>query len=93
MEPATTEAQPIAEILSTDQRTSKTFLSGWRSRRRRRSSLRRHLEGKIRVTAGSWDGEKVFFRDQVLEARNVEGRIHVARKPRQHDEGQSESEL
>ena len=35
MEPATTEAQPIAEILSTDQRTSKTFLSGWRSRRRR----------------------------------------------------------
>ena len=29
---------------------------------------------------------KVFLRDQVLEVRNVEGRIHVARKPRRHDE-------
>jgi hypothetical protein len=40
----------------------------------------------MRVTSGSWDGEKVFFRDQVLEVRNVEGRLHVARKPRQYDE-------
>ena len=30
--------------------------------------------------------EKVFLRDQVLEVRNVEGRIHLARKPRHHDE-------
>ena len=43
-------------------------------------------DGKMRVASGSWEGEKVFFRDQVLEVRNVEGRIHVARKPRQHDE-------
>ncbi|MGB9392473.1 MAG: hypothetical protein WCB70_21140, partial [Xanthobacteraceae bacterium] len=28
----------------------------------------------------------MFLRHQVLEVRNVEGRIHVARKPRRHDE-------
>jgi hypothetical protein len=28
----------------------------------------------------------VFSRDQVLELRNVEGRIHIARKERRHDE-------
>jgi hypothetical protein len=43
-------------------------------------------EGKIRVTSTSWDGEKVILRDQVLEVRNVEGRLHIARKPRQYDE-------
>jgi hypothetical protein len=37
------------------------------------------------VTSGSWDGEKVFARDQVLEVLNVDGRLHVARKPRHHD--------
>jgi hypothetical protein len=40
----------------------------------------------MRVTSGSWDGEKVFSRDQVLEVRNVAGRLHIARKPRHHDE-------
>jgi len=40
----------------------------------------------MRVTSGSWDGEKVFSRDQVLEVRNVDGRLHIARKPRHHDE-------
>ena len=39
-------------------------------------------DGKMRVTSGSWEGEKVFARDQVLEVRNVDGRLHVARKPR-----------
>ena len=43
-------------------------------------------DGKMRVTSGSWEGEKVFARDQVLEVRNVDGRLHVARKPRHHDE-------
>jgi hypothetical protein len=38
------------------------------------------------VTSGSWDGEKVFLRDQVLEVRNVDGRLHIARKPREYDE-------
>jgi len=40
----------------------------------------------MRVTSGSWEGEKVFLRDQVLEVRNVEGRLHVARKARRHDD-------
>ena len=48
--------------------------------------IERQPDGKMRVTSGSWDREKVFLRDQVLEVRNVEGRIHVARKPRRHDE-------
>jgi len=48
--------------------------------------VERQPDGKMRVTSGSWDGEKVFFRDQVLEVRCVDGRLHVARKPRQYDE-------
>jgi hypothetical protein len=44
--------------------------------------IKRPPDGKMRVTSGSWDGEKVFLRDQVLELRNVEGRIQIARKPR-----------
>jgi hypothetical protein len=48
--------------------------------------IERQPDGKMRVTSGSWDGEKVFSRDQVLEVRCVEGRLHVARKPRQYDE-------
>jgi hypothetical protein len=43
-------------------------------------------DGKTRVTSGSWEGEKVFLRDQALEVRNVDGWLHVARKPRHHDE-------
>jgi hypothetical protein len=35
--------------------------------------------GKMRVTSGSWEGEKVVACDQVLEVSNVEGRLHVAR--------------
>jgi hypothetical protein len=43
-------------------------------------------DGKMRVTSASWEGEKVFSRDQVLEVRSVEGQLHVARKGRTHDE-------
>jgi hypothetical protein len=28
----------------------------------------------------------VILRDQVLEVRNVDGRLHIARKPRRYDE-------
>jgi hypothetical protein len=48
--------------------------------------IERLLNGNMRVTSGSWDGEKVILRDQVLEVRNVDGRLHIARKPREHDE-------
>jgi hypothetical protein len=49
--------------------------------------IERQTDGKMRVTSGSWDGEKVILRDQVLEVRNVEGQPHTARKPQHHDEG------
>jgi hypothetical protein len=48
--------------------------------------IERESDGKMRVTSGSWDAEKIILRDQVLEVRNVEGRLHIARKPRQYDE-------
>jgi hypothetical protein len=44
--------------------------------------IERAPEGKICVTSGSWEGEKVILKGQVLEIRNVEGRLHVARKER-----------
>jgi hypothetical protein len=49
--------------------------------------IERQPDGKMRATSGSWDGEKVFLREQVLEVRNVEGRIHVARRPRRATDG------
>jgi hypothetical protein len=48
--------------------------------------IERQPDGKMRVTSASWDGEKVILRDQVLEVRNVDGRLHIARKPREYDE-------
>jgi hypothetical protein len=41
---------------------------------------------KMRVTSGPWDGDKVILRDQVVEGRNVDGQLHVARKERRPDE-------
>ena len=46
----------------------------------------REIDGKMRVTSGSWEGEKVFYKDQVLEVRNVDGRLHLARKVRNPNE-------
>jgi hypothetical protein len=40
----------------------------------------------MRVTSGSCDGEEVILRGQVLEVRNVDGRLHIATKPRRHDD-------
>ena len=34
-------------------------------------------EGKIRVTSSAWADEKVILKGQVLEVRNVDGRLHV----------------
>jgi hypothetical protein len=47
--------------------------------------IERQSDGKMRVTSGSWDGEKVFLR---ISARGpqVDGRLHVARKTRHPDE-------
>ncbi len=49
-------------------------------------AIAREVGGKIRVTSGAWDNEKVILKDEVLEVRNVDGRLHVARKARKPDE-------
>jgi hypothetical protein len=48
--------------------------------------IERQPDGKMRATSGSWDGEKVILKGQVLELRNVDGRLHVVRKERRPDE-------
>jgi hypothetical protein len=48
--------------------------------------IERQPDGKMRVMSGSWRGEKVILKDQVLEVRNVDGRLHVARKERRPDD-------
>jgi hypothetical protein len=49
-------------------------------------TIERMPEGKMCVTSQSWDNERAFAPDQVLEVRWVDGRLHVARKDRHHDE-------
>jgi hypothetical protein len=48
--------------------------------------IRREDGGKMRVTSRHWEDPKVLLRGEVLEIRNVDGRLHVARKARHHDE-------
>ena len=45
-------------------------------------------DGKMRVASGSWDGEKVFLKDQVLKVRHAiaDARLHVARKTKAPDD-------
>jgi hypothetical protein len=43
-------------------------------------------EGKLRVTSSAWSSEKVILKDEVLEVRNVEGRLHVVPQTHHHDE-------
>jgi hypothetical protein len=38
------------------------------------------------VLLGTWASEKVILKDEVLEVRNVDGRLQVARKVRKPDE-------
>jgi len=48
--------------------------------------IKREDGGKMRVSSRHWADAKVLLRDEVLEVRNVDGRLHVARKARYHDE-------
>jgi hypothetical protein len=48
--------------------------------------VERLYEGKMRVTSNSWADEGVCSRDQVLEVRNVDTRLHVARKVERPDD-------
>ena len=38
------------------------------------------------MTSALWDDAKVIGKDEVLEVRNVAGRLHIARKTRQYDD-------
>ena len=49
-------------------------------------TIRRKEGGKIRVTSNLWDNAKVIGKDEVLEVRNVDGRLYVARMPRFHND-------
>ena len=53
-------------------------------------TVERLPEGKMRVTSGSWDNEKVLspgqVLDQVPDVPNVDNRLHIAPKPRKPDE-------
>jgi hypothetical protein len=49
-------------------------------------TVERLPEGKMRFTSISWDHERMFAGNQVLEVHWVDGSLHVARKERHHDE-------
>ena len=44
-------------------------------------TVRREEVGKIRITSSLWDDAKVLGKDEVLEVRNVDGRLCIARMP------------
>jgi hypothetical protein len=48
----------------------------------------RHPDGNMRITSGSWNGEKVFLKDRVLESgmRFADAWLHVARKTKRYDD-------
>jgi hypothetical protein len=50
--------------------------------------IERRPDGKMRVASGSWDGEKVFLKDQVLKVRHAiaDARLQVARKTKAPDD-------
>jgi hypothetical protein len=57
-------------------------LERWATSDRTTIVIEKQPDGKIRVTSASWEGEKIFLWDQVIEVRhaNADGRLHVARK-------------
>jgi hypothetical protein len=48
--------------------------------------LKREDGGKIGVASMLWEDAEVILRGEVLEIRNVDGRLHIARQVRHHDE-------
>jgi hypothetical protein len=63
-------------------------LERWATSDRTTIVIEKQPDGKIRVTSASWEGEKIFLRDQVIEVRhaNADGRLLVARKTKAPDE-------
>jgi hypothetical protein len=50
------------------------------------SAVARVDGGKIRITSLLWPEPKVLLKGEVLEVRNVDGTIQLARKTKYHDE-------
>jgi hypothetical protein len=44
--------------------------------------IKENRKGEMRVTSRHWEDAKVLGRNEVLEVRNVDGRLPVARKVR-----------
>ncbi len=51
------------------------------------SALAAKAATATRVPSGTWGGERVVSCDQVFDVRNVDSRLHVARKKRRPDSG------
>jgi hypothetical protein len=49
-------------------------------------ALKREDGGKIRVASMLWESPKVILKGQVLEIRNVDGSLHIARKVKHYDD-------
>jgi hypothetical protein len=56
--------------------------------------IERQPDGKMRVASGSWDGDKIIFKDQVVEVwhANADARLKAARKTKAPDDWDSPSE-
>ena len=56
----------------------KKFSNAWSTSDKTTIVIERQPDGKMRVASGSWDGEKVFLKDQVLEVRHAiaDARLH-----------------
>ena len=77
---------PVAEAAITRVDSLEKVLEKLATTEKTTIAIAREVGGKIRVTSGSWDGEKVILMDEVLEVRNVDGRLYVARKAKKPDE-------
>jgi hypothetical protein len=49
-------------------------------------NVKRDTDGKMRVASLLWEIPKVILPGEVLEVRNVDGSLHIARKQRHPDE-------
>jgi hypothetical protein len=49
-------------------------------------TVKRDEGGKIRVTSLLWESAKVILKNEVLEIRNVDNSLHIARKAKRPDQ-------
>jgi hypothetical protein len=56
-------------------------------------ALKREGGEKIRVGSLLWEAPKVILKNEMLEIRNVDGSLHIARKVKHYDEWDPQLEL